>query len=517
MRVCILTKGEPYGWTRHYIRAFRQCCDEVLVAGPNITREELNRYNLGYLYESFTPTDIETELRPDVMLVNLLPPGWDPDLIVAISIGGISLCPLFEHTRCPKVYLSIDTWQSPRDYLDAIAYDFVFAAQREFVPRLRSMGARRVEWLPLACDPAAHYPVPVTPTSDVSFAGSIALPIHQERHDLVTRLQSEFVVNARTSLYGHALNRFCRSGKLTFNHSAVRDLNMRVFEALAMGVPLLTNRDAEANGLLDLFNDGEHLVVYDDADDLVRKVRAYARDDDARAAIASAGRAEVLAVHTYRHRVEAVLATLRAEVPGFGSVEAEPHAGDEIIIQFPAAPGVVIDAGLRLAHAVEAMHKRGATAVYGAATEACVADNRYDRIFALNSITQAGATDTFLIADIQALRVPPESALETAHAALNEGGTLLIRATPAELGAIGMDLDADHIRFWLLERDFLFVRAKVILDPDSNVPSACVIVARKRTRLLADVVSETFDALTPNCESVRTSVLEWCQNFPQGI
>ncbi len=118
MRVCILTKGEPYGWTRHHVQGFRRRRGEVLTIGPNITRDVLNRYNLGYLYDSFTPTDIETELRPDVVLVNLLPPRSEPDLIVAISTGGISLCPVFEKTRCPKVCLSVDTWQSPRDYLD---------------------------------------------------------------------------------------------------------------------------------------------------------------------------------------------------------------------------------------------------------------------------------------------------------------------------------------------------------------------------------------------------------------
>ena len=143
-------------------------------------------------------------------------------------------------------------------------------------------------------------------TADISFAGSIALPIHQERHDLVTRLQSEFTVNARTSLYGHALNRLCCSGTLTFNHSAVRDLNMRIFEAMAMGVPLLTNREAEANGLLDLFEDGTHLIIYNNAEDLVSKARAYLGDDAARERIATTGRAEVLARHTYEHRVQTI-------------------------------------------------------------------------------------------------------------------------------------------------------------------------------------------------------------------
>ena len=34
-------------------------------------------------------------------------------------------------------------------------------------------------------------------------------------YDLVTRLQSEFTVSARTSVYGHALNAFYRPGTLT--------------------------------------------------------------------------------------------------------------------------------------------------------------------------------------------------------------------------------------------------------------------------------------------------------------
>jgi len=517
MRVCILTKGEPYGWTRHYIQAFRQCCEEVLVVGPNITREELVEYNLGYLYDSFSPADIETALGPDVRLLDVLPPGWDPDLIVAISISGISLCPIFDDTRCPKVYLSIDTWQSPRDYLDAIAYDFVFAAQREFVPRLRAMGARRVSWLPLACNPAVHYKASVSKSADISFAGSIALPIHQERHKLLTRLQSEFAVAAQTSLYGHGLNKLCCSAKLTFNHSAVRDLNMRVFEALAMGVPLLTNREAEANGLLELFRDGEHLIVYNDGDDLVSKARAYLDNDAARVAIASAGRAEVLAKHTYRHRVESILATLRDQVPGFGSNLPDPHDVRPIISQLPSAPGVVVDVGLGLREAIAAIRNRGATAVYGLSPDSAVDTGAYDRVLPVESILESGAVDAFLIEDIQALEATFERIMRLAHDALDEGGTLLLRVTSAELDALELALDAERIRLWLLQRDFLFVHAKVLVDANTNKVEGCILVARKRTRHLADIVAETFAALPPNCEPVRTSVLKWCQNYPSGI
>jgi SAM-dependent methyltransferase len=100
---------------------------------------------------------------------------------------------------------------------------------------------------------------------------------------------------------------------------------MRVFEALACGSLLITN-DLADNGQSELFQSGVHLETYRDADEVIEKIRYYLTHEDTRERIAAAGRADVLATHTYRHRME----TLLERVQGF-SVPA--RRGSEFRVQ----------------------------------------------------------------------------------------------------------------------------------------------------------------------------------------
>jgi len=133
--------------------------------------------------------------------------------------------------------------------------------------------------------------------------------------------------------------RYTRS-RIVFNRSIANDLNMRVFEALASGSLLITNRlndndagtggrgdtekerhgewetrgegDTETtapddNGQLTLFQDGIHLVTYADDNELCERMEYYLSHDEERERIAAAGRQCVLAQHTYAHRVQALL------------------------------------------------------------------------------------------------------------------------------------------------------------------------------------------------------------------
>ncbi|HEX8912446.1 MAG TPA: glycosyltransferase, partial [Humisphaera sp.] len=94
----------------------------------------------------------------------------------------------------------------------------------------------------------------------------------------------------------------------------------RVFEALATGSLLLTN-DLADHGLADLFADGEHLTTYADPADVPAAIERLLADEPRRERIAAAGRAEVLARHTYGHRMATLVAAARDRLgmrPGSG-------------------------------------------------------------------------------------------------------------------------------------------------------------------------------------------------------
>ncbi len=86
---------------------------------------------------------------------------------------------------------------------------------------------------------------------------------------------------------------------------------IRVFEALACGIPLVSAPWRDSEGL---FRPGTDYLVARDGDDMTTHLQALAADPALRRALATAGLETILARHTCAHRVDellAIVATLR--------------------------------------------------------------------------------------------------------------------------------------------------------------------------------------------------------------
>ena len=212
----------------------------------------------------------------------------------------------------PVVYWTIDTHIGfQRSLVRSGQADYVFAAQKNATERLRQAGIATARWLPLACDPEIHGKQDVPKERDVCFVGNL---FDGPRTNLVRLLQQYFPGMYIGNAYFEEMARIYSASRIVFNRSLADDLNMRVFEALASGSLLATNELTDGglgdNGQGELFRDGVHLMTYRDGDELCDKTRYYIRHEDLRERIAAAGRAEVLAKHTYDHRVAEMLAAV---------------------------------------------------------------------------------------------------------------------------------------------------------------------------------------------------------------
>ena len=494
MRVCVLAQASPCTWVAHYAAAFRACC-ETLVVGPAPDSETLKAWDhRDKAAHLIAPNDVTCDFEAqEIDLLGLLPQGWTPDLVVGIA--GLGGDPLYRHAArltCPTVFLSIDTWQCLLDYRQALGYDFVFAAQREFVGHLRATGSRHVFWLPLACDPEVHHPVDTVATHDIGFAGSVSAPVHAERKRLIEALGRRFTVRSAESVFGDDMCELFARCRLAFNYSAVQELNMRIFEVLAMGRLLLTNREASVNGLEDLFEDGKHLVVYHSENDLLEKAAAYLADDASRRAVADAGRAEVRAKHTYAHRVQTILETVRDYAPPCDfRTTATAYHGERLEDYLPTIPGAVVDVGLASEASKVALRRRGVTRFEGVAVSPGDAEKRqgsYDAMAVWPGKWPAGV-DTAVVGELTVLPCSLDDVLARVHAILHPGGTLVLRLRGNELDAAGLKPDAAILSAWLESHDF---HLRLV---ETGLAGGGVLLARKRTRRLADVAAEVLGRL----------------------
>ena len=214
----------------------------------------------------------------------------------------------------------------------APCYRHIFCQGTEANEIIAAKGIIDSQWLPMGCDPAYHHAVSLAPEEkkrygfDVVFVGSY-YPERADHFEVLCDFDLAIWGPGWESLKaGSPLVNFIQGNHTTpdewlkiysasrivmathyrdpLGQMPVYQASPRVFEAMACGAFVLCDRQRD---VLELFRDGEHLVSFSDGDDLAAKVRHYLDHPTERRAIARKGCEEVLANHTYVHRVGALL------------------------------------------------------------------------------------------------------------------------------------------------------------------------------------------------------------------
>jgi glycosyltransferase involved in cell wall biosynthesis/GT2 family glycosyltransferase/tetratricopeptide (TPR) repeat protein/2-polyprenyl-3-methyl-5-hydroxy-6-metoxy-1,4-benzoquinol methylase len=326
-RILLLAPANPLSTSAYYERALR-CGHEVLSCGPALDQEKLGQWKewedqhalkdrgagdvdkMGLLSRLVRPCDLPMpwgRVRAADIKARL-PAGWEPDLLLWIDAGADFLLEDPQDFDCPAVCLMGDTHSDIGWRLEyAKRFEHVFLMfVRQHLEVFRQSGCPRVDWLPAACEPKLFDLPPIGKAYDIVFAGQTLPQWHGERVRLLQRLeQAGFDLRVESKILEEMALLYAR-GRMVFNRSLNADLNMRVFEALASGSMLLTDRLPPESGLEELFVDGRDLVLYDDGD-LEDKARYYLEHEAERQAIAASGRKLVLERHTYGHRADTLL------------------------------------------------------------------------------------------------------------------------------------------------------------------------------------------------------------------
>lgn len=219
----------------------------------------------------------------------------------------------------------------------AADYDRVYCQGTEYIEILAARGVGGARWLPMACDPQIHRRPHLSEEERRRYAVDIA---HVGSHYPCRAAMLSALNGFDLGIWGPGWERLPPGSPLRARlrgaHTApetwlkiyrasrmviavhyrdpeggfpVHQASPRVFEALACGAFLLTDRQRD---VLALFRDGEHLVSFSDAEDLRRKAAFFLAHPEERRRIAAAGRREALRRHTYAHRIRSLLQTLDA-------------------------------------------------------------------------------------------------------------------------------------------------------------------------------------------------------------
>lgn len=297
--------GYPVTTAVYFERALRRICQTITIGPPMPTQliEQWQLQNMNAppithdLETGFTPDMGEllsqyTELpRPDMYLWVESVPGHQPTNLAALG--------------CPTACYLVDSHLNLERHLAlAPEFDYVFIAQREYLPQFRKVNPRSF-WLPLACDPEVHQRWEAEKQYDIGFVGGVQQGSRREA--LLADLNGQLAVKYERCFWDDMARLFSAS-RMVFNNAVRNDLNMRVFEVMSTGSMLLSDL-AWQSGQDELFFDGEEYACYHDGNH-VDVACFYLENVALRERIARRGQRLVHNAHTYRHRVEDLLAVV---------------------------------------------------------------------------------------------------------------------------------------------------------------------------------------------------------------
>ncbi len=255
------------------------------------------------------------------------------DLFFAVDSGGALnfVGPEVRHVLNRTAFWDIDYrrnkgQRAPTDLENVRALNlgggWVFQAQYEdFIDCLRE-GLARVSYLPLAADPDVWFynPDGNKGSLDVGFIGNVW---DNQRQAILSSfeqagLRTTFAIAPPGSVWNESAARLLNMCKIGFNISSFfgeatcYDVNMRVYETLSCGLPLITN---ETPGIKRIFGGVPFVLTYrtlNEADGLVkRSVEDYKRDPQRWIELGRQAREWLVEFGTYDLRVEAALVALK--------------------------------------------------------------------------------------------------------------------------------------------------------------------------------------------------------------
>jgi spore maturation protein CgeB len=258
---------------------------------------------------------------------------------ICMVVGGYRILPdTVDRLKMMKIKVALWTLDAPL-YFDNIAraasrYDYLFCAGTEAIDIFLAQGLNNALWVPFSCDPRYHQPVALSEEDrrkyarDVVFVGSyydnrarmlesiadFNLGVwgpYWQRLDKKSPLQGKV---SEAKLNYDEWRKIFSAAKVVlglhyFNPSVVcHQASPKLFEAMACRAFVLSDNQKDARAL---FEDGRHMVFFKDVKELRKKIEYYLSHAEERMAIAQKGCEEVLARHTYRHRIERILSMMK--------------------------------------------------------------------------------------------------------------------------------------------------------------------------------------------------------------
>lgn len=267
---------------------------------------EVKHYNLYHADGDFLPKRKERSYSSDCMnklMVECRAQNYKPDVVFCMDYGPWD-CMQFDKQYFPGAIFINEAGDEPQSHrmqlFKAPKVHGILSPDWQCVEHYRMLGMNAEYWTHHA-DHKLFYPRPeiVEEFDCVTTCGPRGGGLTEK---LKEALGDRF--NNERYFYGedHA-KRLCM-GKMVFQCSQYQEVTRRIFEGMACGKMVITDRLPVETKLQELFEDGKDIVYYDSAEDAIDKIQYYSQNEQERLKIAASGYAKVMANHTVAQRVD---------------------------------------------------------------------------------------------------------------------------------------------------------------------------------------------------------------------
>jgi len=179
-----------------------------------------------------------------------------------------------------------------RNYPKANRFHYTITPDKQSAQEYRNRGIN-AEWINHFADTKVQFPMNLEPQYVAVTTRGLG---NSQFLDYLTNW-AEGAVGNRNGLGPKEHTEFLNTGLIVIQNSRWKEITRRIFEGMACGKMVLTDRLPDETGLSEMFVEGEDIVYYDDMFDCIEKMNYYNENEEERERIAHNGMMKVL--HNY--------------------------------------------------------------------------------------------------------------------------------------------------------------------------------------------------------------------------
>ena len=229
----------------------------------------------------------------------------NPDVIMHMDWGR-HLSPVLSKLRNTRAFCVMEAGDDPQNFernaIKAPWFNLILTPDARSARGYNNLGYNARWWTHFA-DSKIYKPVTV---SEKYIAVTSRGKGSSQILDALADYYPEDIIN-KNGWEGIEHTEFLNSGKMVIQHSRWGEITRRIFEGMACGRMVITDRLHKDTLLENLFTDGEDIVLYDDLQDCAEKISYYNQHPEERNRIALNGYEKVMQNHTQTQRVDLII------------------------------------------------------------------------------------------------------------------------------------------------------------------------------------------------------------------